>query len=311
MMRMLPALSVLLSFFGGITAAQSQDDEDYSRAELFSITRFQDTGAVDYSLPPRFSFPDNARDSSTFGIDVSHHVYDNCKCAIEWSAIAQKKINFVYLKATQGLTFLDPTVKDDIKALHVLGTLDAGVFHFMTSTDDAGKQADFFVHNLRSFGKLQLIPSLDLEWHLGPITDACPGDAIVKIKRSNGTVVEKCDLWYTLTGGEIISRTNIVLDAIKNENGAEPLLYTNAQWFKTRVGNGARIKDLHTKLIWITDYSKDGLGTERPQVPNGAPWVLWQFTEAARVKSGSNTLQIDASIFEGDLASLRNRIRSH
>ena len=302
---------VLLSFFAGTTAEQSQDDEDYSRAELFSITRFQDTGAINYSLPLRFSFPDNARDSSTFGIDVSHHVHDDCKCGIDWSAIAQKKINFAYLKATQGSSFLDPTVNDDIKALHALGTLDAGVFHFMTPTDDAGKQAEFFVHILRSFGKLQLIPSLDLEWHLGPITNSCPSDAIVKIKRDNGTVVEKCDLWYKLTGDEIIYRSNIVLDAVKDEKGTEPLFYTNAQWFKARIGKGMRINDLHTKIIWIADYSKGGLGTEKPQVPNDAPWLLWQFSEAARVKSGSNALQIDASIFEGNLSSMRNRIGSH
>ena len=87
-------------------AEEISNEEDLSRQELFSAIQGTDVRSGEYALPPAFKFPTDARDTSTFGVDFSHHVLDACKCEIDWNAVAQQKIKFIYFKATQGAAFI-------------------------------------------------------------------------------------------------------------------------------------------------------------------------------------------------------------
>ena len=111
-------ISLLVLLLGaGLAFAQ---DEDFDRQELFEAVRLATPGETLTSLPAKFEFPDHARAGSIFGIDVSHHNFDGCKCTFDWADVASHKVQFVYVKATQGTSYADPTF-----ARSVAGARDA------------------------------------------------------------------------------------------------------------------------------------------------------------------------------------------
>lgn len=293
-----------------VRAESDSDHYEYSRGELFSIIRTQVPGSDVFSLPRNFNFPDDARESSTFVVDFSHHVEAACGCEIDWNGVADAKAAGVYLKATQGKSYTDPSLARNVNAIAATGRLDAGVYHFMSSVDAPGDQASHFLASLDAGWQLGLPPSLDLEWDPGPMRDDCPNDAVIVIRKRNGDVTRKCDRWSEVSADEIIDRANVWLDAVRDATGREPVLYTSDAWLKPRLGDDRRAKALHARLLWIADYSKGGLAKESPKVPNGMSFDLWQFTDGAGLGTGRDRVTMDASIFQGDRRAMSARLGS-
>jgi lysozyme len=308
--------TLFLSFevYPPINLAVAGDDSveyQYSRQELYFVMRELDQGTVQFALPPKFSFPDNARNTSTFGIDISNNNERACNCHLNWANILSNNVRFVYLKATEGATYTDSTYLRSYPVLRDFqsrGIANVGVYHFLTSTSEIDEQIHHFLNVYNSPSPQDLPPSLDLEWNLGAWNTDCPSNATVKIRGNGGLIVQRCDLWYGLTGDDIISKANAWIDAVKNTVKREPLVYTNAAWWNARIGNALKLNQLHTSLIWIADYSKGGLGTEEPRVPANHPWDLWQFSETATVSNGNNDLTVDASIYEKDADSFKRQL---
>ncbi len=292
------SLSIFLLTIGTVVA----DDEEFSRQELFTAVRLSTPGESLTSLPAKFSFPEHARESSVFGIDVSHHNVDGCNCKLDWADIASHKVQFVYVKATQGTSYADPTFVGTATAAREDGKLAVGAYHFLT-TEDAGKQAANFLKQTGKAGTLALLPSLDLEWDLGPMTANCPGDAVITIKNGQ-KVIQRCDKWSTLSSADILAKAGAWIKAIAEATGSPVSLYTNAAWWNARVGTKVLPSALGAAVVWIADYSKNGLATEVPRTPGKAPWAAWQFTDSAKVYSGKKQLSLDASIMAGPLSAL-------
>ena len=293
-------LTLLVLLFGtGLAFAQ---DEDFDRQELFEAVRLTTPGETLTSLPAKFEFPDHARAGSIFGIDVSHHNFDGCKCTFDWADIASHKVQFVYVKATQGTSYADPTFARSVAGARDEGKLAVGAYHFL-STDDADKQAANFLKQIKTAGTLDLLPSLDLEWDLGPMTAACPSDAIVTISASK----KLCDRWSTMKASAIMDKVKAWVTAVSKETGKPVSLYTNAAWWSARVGKDVLPSSLGLPVIWVADYSKSGLATEAPRTPGREAWTAWQFTAAAKVHSGAKLFSVDASIMSGDLAKLKGQ----
>src|SRR3569623_1526924 len=130
-------LTLLVLLFGtGLAFAQ---DEDFDRQELFEAVRLTTPGETLTSLPAKFEFPDHARAGSIFGIDVSHHNFDGCKCTFDWADIASHKVQFVYVKATQGTSYAAPPFARSVAGARDEGKLAVGAYHFL-STADGGEQ---------------------------------------------------------------------------------------------------------------------------------------------------------------------------
>lgn len=301
---------VVSALTSGLSFAQSISDEDeLSRQDLFSIIQSTDNPDSLYALPPSFTFPKDARDTSTFGIDFSHHVVDKCKCDINWKAIAEQRVRFVYLKATQGASFDDASMKPALESIRKLGpnSIDVGIYHFLTASESADDQKRHFSKVIKEVGHLQLPPSIDLEWDAGPYDTSCPADAVMRFRKTDGSIKLKCDRWSLLSAAEIILKTNEMLDSVREATNQDAVLYTSAVWWKSRIGSSTNADQLHTKLIWIADYSKSGLATERPRTVDKS-WDLWQFSESAELINQPTKVLMDASIFDGDLASMRQRL---
>jgi lysozyme len=293
--------NICLYLFSSSAFSQPAPEEIFSRQELFSIARAVDQSNItQYALPPKFIFPGSARSESVFGVDISHNNESACQCEISWADLVKNNVGFVYIKATQGATYSDKTFirsVPELQALQSAGKISLGAYHFLSSTSDASEQARHFLQVIGAVSGYNMPPSLDLEWDPGQYTADCPANALIHIRRTDGTLLTRCDLWFHVSAQDILTRANQWIDDVKTATGRDPIVYTNAAWWSERIGAASKINNLHTKLIWISDYSAGGLATEKPRVPAGHLWDLWQFSDTAKIKAGPLNLVVDASIF--------------
>ena len=89
-----------------------------------------------------------------FGIDVSHH-----QETINWSKVP--KVQFVYIKATEGATFRDEDYKRNFQGAKKSGFL-VGSYHFFRTTSSAHDQFENF-KCMVSPEQQDLIPMVDIE----------------------------------------------------------------------------------------------------------------------------------------------------
>ena len=91
------------------------------------------------------------------GIDVSAH-----QGSINWEKVAtDKKIKFVYIKATEGATFVDSHYKMNVKGARENG-LKVGSYHYLRNTSPIKKQFEHF-SSVVDKNSQDLIPMVDVE----------------------------------------------------------------------------------------------------------------------------------------------------
>ncbi len=105
----------------------------------------------------RFSYPD-ALVYPVRGIDVSHH-----QRAIDWRRVAAQNIRFVYLKASEGGDWTDPTFTANLAAARSAG-LAVGAYHYFTLCASGPVQARNFIATAPDRHLLDLPPAIDLEY---------------------------------------------------------------------------------------------------------------------------------------------------
>lgn len=114
------------------------------------------------------------------GIDVSHHQGN-----INWHTVAKnKKIQFVYLKATEGKTYIDPKYKKNLTQAKAAG-FRVGSYHFFRMTSSPAEQ---FENIRKTIVKSQqdLIPMIDVE-----TTDGYDKKVVQRAVAELCTLVEK------------------------------------------------------------------------------------------------------------------------
>lgn len=100
---------------------------------------------------------------TVLGIDVSHH-----QGHIEWGKVALANIDFVYIKATEGTTYIDPCFHYNIKGAITAG-LKVGGYHYFRMTSSATEQFNNFRKALKDYS-FELIPMIDVETSDGKST---------------------------------------------------------------------------------------------------------------------------------------------
>jgi GH25 family lysozyme M1 (1,4-beta-N-acetylmuramidase) len=272
--------------------------EEPSRQELFYAEKVLEGGPVEYSATPNFSFPDGVTKDHLFGIDISANNESNCHCSINWKEITGYNVSFVYLRASAGDKYKDPTYLTSMLALRPLLTdkVRVGAYHFFRANPDPEIQADNFLSVAGKIELSDLSPSLDLEWDPGPMTDDCPQNARVPQRSSDGKIINRCDRWYSFSSKEIIDRANRWIDRIKKITGRDVIVYTNNYWWQSRIGSKEALDKLHSKLIWTSFYPKDWPTDQLPKFPDARYWALWQFTQLGGIRSDGKVLIVDASM---------------
>lgn len=128
------------------------------------------------------------------GIDVSRY-----QKKIDWQRVKGTKIEFVYIKATEGATYTDPYFKQNIAGARGVG-IPVGVYHFFRMTSTAQAQ---FAHFKRIVGdrKMDLIPMIDIE--------VADGHSTAQIQK----------------------RLDALIELFKKEYGVAPIIYSSQVFY--------------------------------------------------------------------------------
>lgn len=204
------------------------------------------------------------------GIDVSY--WD---AGIDWPKVRAAGQRYMFAKATEGITYKDPTFDDNWFGAKSAGLL-RGAYHFFRCNVDAKKQADYFIDYVRSVkDNGELPPVLDLE-------------------TSDGMTKEK-----------IVPAAKIWLDRVEAAFGKKPIIYSGQYFLQDYLvvaggGPPAWAKDYP---LWLAQYPNQYVEGMKPYLPRGwFNWTIWQYSDKG-VVNGINA-SVDMNLFNGTLEEL-------
>jgi lysozyme len=208
------------------------------------------------------------------GIDVSHHNKE-----INWDLVFSQTeipISFVWLKATEGRTFISPTLKKNWQSCIENPKITLGVYHFFKSAINPITQAQHFCQQIEKlkFEDNKHHYSLDLEDNSGKKTPKELGDSILAF-----------------------------LDIVKQKfPKAKPYIYTSTNFCQENLKNYGEHIFKDTKL-WIARYYNNTTSViQQHQQPYdskiGLPrgfknWDIWQYTECGRIQGITSTVDLN------------------
>jgi GH25 family lysozyme M1 (1,4-beta-N-acetylmuramidase) len=208
------------------------------------------------------------------GIDVSHY-----QGTINWSSVFAAGKKFAFTKATEGTTYLDPTLATNANGGKNAGVL-TGVYHFArpdTSSNDAVNEANWFVSKAKQFMTTGFLhPVLDLE----------AGSGLGK------TVLSQ---WV-----------NSFCTTVRNAVGVDPIIYCNTNYASNFFDSSVTSHDLWI-ANWSTSYG-DPLTTGSPPIGvwsgAGQTWDFWQYADNGTVAGISGAVDLD--VYHGDINALKS-----
>ena len=127
------------------------------------------------------------KEQESFGVDVSHH---NGK--INWKQVPD--VEFVYIKATEGATYVDPMYQQNIKGARAK-KLRVGAYHYFRTTSSVQKQFENYKKHVKK-NDIDLIPMVD---------------------------VEECRKWSTVQFQDSLMR---FIQLVKSYYGKAPMIYS-------------------------------------------------------------------------------------
>lgn len=197
------------------------------------------------------------------GIDVSHW-----QGKINWQKVKEAGLEFAYLKATEGVTFIDSQFKANYHHAQV-ADIPVGAYHFFRPKLNPIAQARHFVRVLGRLPVDGLRPVLDVEDH-----DECRRDEIRQGVRA--------------CAAEIARLT-----------GVTPIIYTYTSFWEDFVACRETPK---TYPLWIANYNK----VHRPGLPVGwNKYLLWQWTQTGTVAGVKGNVDLNGFGPGFSLADLR------
>lgn len=200
------------------------------------------------------------------GIDVAGHQHPN-GAPIDWTEVVGAGHSFVFVKATEGSTYVNPYFADDISDAAAAG-LYRGAYHFARpGTGTATAQAEHFVATAGLLAQVgDLPPVLDLE---------VTGD---------------------LTPAQLATWAREWLGTVERLTGRVPVLYTSPSFWTDRM---AASTGFTRHPLWIAHYTS----ATAPRVPAGwTGWSFWQRTNQGSVAGIEGN--VDLNEFNGTAAGL-------
>ncbi|MGM9692198.1 MAG: GH25 family lysozyme [Alloprevotella sp.] len=222
-----------------------------------------------------------------YGIDISRYQHEirRKKYPIHWNKLRitglgpQKriegkvdyKVDFVYVKATQGTSIFSNYYAADIRAARRQG-IAAGSYHFFSYLKSGAAQAEYFLKKA-SLAKGDLPPMLDVE----------PTES--EIRKMGG--VQK-----------LFQEMLVWLRAVERRCGTKPVLYMGQNFVNKHMPDAP--KELKAYDVWIARYSEF-----KPFVH----LLHWQLTYRGRV-SGI-TGNVDINVFNGNREQFNEYKKEH
>lgn len=206
-----------------------------------------------------------------FGIDVSHH-----QGSVDWAKAKAAGVQFAFIKATEGGTFVDPQFSRNRRALREAG-IPCGAYHFFRTTSTVDAQVANFV---RAVGKLE-------PGDLPPVLD-----------------IEVPEQWRSLSLKERLALVHGFCDAVEKKLGVAPIVYLSPSFASDVLGGDASVKKY---VLWLAHYTT----AENPRTPfPWTDWHFWQYSETGSVPGIPNR-SVDMNRFNGGQVELdRIKVRS-
>lgn len=199
------------------------------------------------------------------GIDVSHH-----QKQIDWEKVKENGVSFVFVKATEGVDYLDSMFVENWDNLEKENII-RGAYHFYVSDDDPIQQAEWFVKNAGNFAGV-----------LPPVMD-------VERAGHNHVTPEQY-------------KTNLIkcLNHLEQITGLMPIVYSSPNFAKKYLAG----KEFSKYNLWIAEY-----GVEEPVVPEAwqkPGWDFWQNTYQDEIPGVP--AKVDRNIFKGKFHHLLDMV---
>jgi lysozyme len=154
--------------------------------------------------------------SGVQGIDVSHF-----QGVVDWQTVAQAAMAFAFVKATDGITYVDPQLAVNWPGIQAAGLL-RGAYHFFEANDDPTLQAEHFLATVQ-LGPGDLPPVLDVETTAGASNE---------------------QLW---------SGVATWLQTVEQATGRQPILYTAPVFWNAHAPD----LTLTRYPLWLADYAAE------------------------------------------------------
>lgn len=149
-----------------------------------------------------------------WGIDVSRH-----QSHINWERVSDSGIDFVFVKATEGVTVRDPLYKNHFEELK-RHQIIRGAYHFFSYKSTGKDQAKNFINTVK-LEKGDLPPVLDVEFK--------------RRMPSRKKIISEVKSW---------------LKDVESHFGVKPIIYLDYDFYQKYL-KGSISKDY---VLWITDY---------------------------------------------------------
>ena len=183
------------------------------------------------------------------GIDVSKHQGN-----INWKKVAANpKVQFVYIKATEGASLIDVNYHRNLAGARSAG-IKAGSYHFFTSYKSPQAQFENFRRHVDKH-KQDLLPMVD---------------------------VEEAGNRYT-TRDNLQKRLSTFMELVKKEYGEYPVLYSQYKFYNTMLA-----PEFNRYIVFIARY-----GSSEPKLRGKGTYNIWQYSETGRIDGISECVDLD------------------
>lgn len=198
-----------------------------------------------------------SRKYEVHGVDVSHYQGE-----IDWQVLAGEGIEFAFLKATEGSSYVDATFAKNLAGA-METDLRVGAYHFFSFSSAGATQAENFIETVPADADL-LPPVVDLEFYGSYLQN--PPDR------------EK-----------VQAELNDLLAALEEAYGKKPILYVTEQSYDAYIAGAYTDYD-----IWFRNV------ITRPKLSDGRAWTFWQYSNRGRLKGYKGEEEyIDLNVFSG------------
>jgi lysozyme len=230
------------------TAGEVEDGSDTGDRKASTATNNPDAlaAAKEMGIPQEdivlFSDVLGAYPADAHGIDISHHQGE-----VDWQAVEAVGVGFVFVKATEGVDYIDPMFERNWAELQKT-KIRHGAYHMFRPEDDELDQARNFVTTLQKAGidAGAMPPVLDIE-------------SVSTIKQ--------------VPHAELHERSVGWLRLVEQELGIKPMVYTNPTFWREYLTDEHELTNYE---LWISEYDMDADAPKETGAWHN--WSIWQFS---------------------------------
>jgi lysozyme len=208
------------------------------------------------------------------GFDISHFN------TINWNTLSTD-FKFVFIKASQGVSFHDPAFQTSWKAAKDKGLI-VGTYDFWDAQADPQKQADNFLNRGVDWAEQGILPPVvDIENQIG----ATP------------VISKQLDQYILKNRIECRENALQLLEIVATSTGRTPIVYCSPNFLKEYLGDS---KPFAKYGLWIAGYQD-----HVPHLPEGfTNWLFWQNSQFGKQDGLLTKGSLDLDVFNGDINAL-------